>query len=500
MANEPKQPEKDVPVERFGTSIVIPEGMPYRTALEALDRRAKADENPIVVQHQFDLGVAEGAVALVRALEKRYGFVSANPQGFFGTSPPEFLGVALGPGVRGSVPWGSLSIPGVEGAVETDVVVKEGTAYFGLKATVKGKHRHLVEELCALVEEEARSHSIYRGQALRVRFPDLRREHVTDLSEFFPEFAEPSSTAREDLIFSREMEALVDNVVFTPVLQTERCRRHGIPLKRGVLLEGPYGVGKTLCAAAAARACVENGWTFVYLRSVTQLAPAFEFAKRYQPCMIFAEDVDQAFGDDAEERDEAVNQILNSIDGIGAKGVEVMTILTTNNVEGITRAMLRPGRIDTVVQIRPPDAEAAARLVRKYGGEMIDANADLTRTGELLAGFIPAVIREVVERSKLAALRRPGDDLVIAAEDLEVTALEMQQHVELLRDPEKEDDRPKVVAARVEAEGRREAADTTAKALDRLTTAVSLRLWSLDPREARPNGHHPKEEAKEPVA
>jgi transitional endoplasmic reticulum ATPase len=196
-------------------------------------------------------------------------------------------------------------------------------------------------------------------------------------------------------------------------------------------------VGKTLTARVTAKKCTENGWTFIYLDDVADLKKALEFSRQYQPAVIFAEDIDQVL-DDPNQRDSKVNEILNSIDGLESKSTEVITVLTTNNVANITQAMLRPGRLDTVVPVRAPDAQAAIRMVKLFAGERMAASEDLTEVGRLLDGKIPAVIREVVERSKLSAVRRSKETgtLNIVAADIEVAANGMFAHLELLKPKE----------------------------------------------------------------
>ena len=58
-----------------------------------------------------------------------------------------------------------------------------------------------------------------------------------------------------------------------------------------------------------------------------------------------------------------------------SKDSEIMVVLTTNEVSKIHPAFLRPGRIDAVVSIRPPDTEATVRMVRRYGRGLVDASA-----------------------------------------------------------------------------------------------------------------------------
>ncbi len=160
----------------------------------------------------------------------------------------------------------------------------------------------------------------------------------------------------------------------------------------------------TLTAYVTAKKAVAHGWTFIYLASVQDLALAFQFAKQYAPAVIFAEDVDRVVGQD--ERTEAIDAVLNAFDGVDTKGLEVITVLTTNHLETLTQAILRPGRCDTLVQVTRPDAAAAIRLVKLYGRDLIADNADYERIGEALANHLPAEIREATERAKLAAINR----------------------------------------------------------------------------------------------
>ena len=168
-------------------------------------------------------------------------------------------------------------------------------------------------------------------------------------------------------------------------------------------MAGPYGTGKTLTAYVTAKKAVNNGFTFIYLKSVLDLAQGFQFARMYAPAVIFAEDVDQVFQGD---RSEEMNAVLNAFDGVDGKSSEIITVLTTNHLERITQAALRPGRCDTLVQVTLPDEDAAVRLVMLYARGQLDPKSDLAPVGKFLSGHFPAEIRECVERAKLATIRR----------------------------------------------------------------------------------------------
>lgn len=448
MTNTKKIEVKDIGITREGTKISIPENIPLRTAAEAIILRIKEEDEDISVRHDFNMTIPEGCLALLMTLRELHGFV--NPQAtpsFFGGTPPRLMAIEVGPNKTETVIWGRMGMPGITGYLEPAIYVKDGAPRFRLGGVVKGRDKYTVDTIAAHMRNKAKEVNIYKGHAIRAKFPDL--DNADSLEDFFPTFMNVPDVDESSLIFSDDIARLVRTTLFTPIERTEACRAHGIPLKRGILLEGPYGVGKTLTATVTARKCALNGWTFIYLDDVKKLRIALDFARQYQPAVVFAEDIDQVLSD-PELRDQAVNDILNSIDGVDSKSLEVLTILTTNNVANITQAMLRPGRLDTVVPVRAPDAKAAIALVKLFAGDKLEDNQDLSKVGELLAGQIPAVTREVMERSKLGAvLRSAADakDIKISALDIETAASGMFAHMQLLEPMKKEKRSDRIVAA-----------------------------------------------------
>jgi transitional endoplasmic reticulum ATPase len=284
--------------------------------------------------------------------------------------------------------------------------------------------------------------SIYRGKAIEADFEVVDPRNFKFDPTKAPTFWDTTGTRIEDIILPDEVFDLVQTSVWTPIERSQLCRTHKIPLRRGILLAGSYGVGKTLAARITAKLCEENGWTFLYLKNLKQLEQALKFAKRYEPCVVFAEDVNRIVSG---ERTQEMDDLFNLIDGVDRKNDEVMVVFTTNNIEQIHAGMLRPGRIDSVVTVTPPDSKAVQRLVKLYGREILDPAADLSVVGEMLAGQIPAIIRETVERSKLAAIKdaKPNEPLQVKSEHLISAARQMLVHAGLLLEPPK--DKPDLV-------------------------------------------------------
>jgi len=111
-----------------------------------------------------------------------------------------------------------------------------------------------------------------------------------------------------------------------------------------------------------------------------------------------------------------------------------MVVLTSNNANAIYQGMVRPGRIDAVIEVERPDPSAVQGLIRLYARDLLDPAEDLADVGELLNGQIPSVVQEVVERSKLAALRRTerGGTVRLSGPALAESARTMAKQVALL--------------------------------------------------------------------
>ena len=440
MATENKKKETKfgkVEVVREGTQIILPERMGLRTAIEELTRQAAQEEMDVNVKEHIPGFCLDAAHAFVQALAKEFGWVNALPTpGFFGPTPPTMIGVTVDPeGTTVPIPWGKIGIPGLSGTLQTGIDFIDKRPVFCIQGTVKQRDKELVSRIAKMTKDYLKEHSLYKMKAIRVKFPE-EGEKFSPL-DHQPKFISTTDVRPEELIFSRDVEKQVRVNIWTPIQSLAAVKAAKVPLKRGVLLYGRYGVGKTLLASITARMAVQAGITFMDLEDSSQLPEAVQFARTLGGMVvIFAEDIDRCDKDG--ERTDAFNEILNTVDGLTSKTDEVLIVYTTNHVEKISKAMLRQGRIDKVIHIKEPDAEAAQRLVRLYARHMLRPEEDITEVGELLSGFIPAAIREVVEQSKLAAIER-GDTHYITAEDLRVTAENTREHMELLREAPKDD-------------------------------------------------------------
>jgi transitional endoplasmic reticulum ATPase len=416
-------------------TIDLPPGMNHKTAIHWLRKHKEELEKEISIDHKFTgYYPPDAALALHKAIERTYGFVSQEEKAtFFGINPPATLSIESDINKIVQIPWGLMSFHGVTGHIETQIALVDGLPVMRLTGLIRKGDYPKIEQLIQLTREVLRTESIYRGKAIRPDFTLLSVDDPGFDPMKAPKFMDVSGTTKENLILSHDISEMVDTNLFVPIENADIARKMGFPLRRGILLAGPFGTGKTLTALVTANVAVAHGWTFIYVTNIKHLPQALQFAKNYAPAVVFAEDLDEVLEG---ERDEDMNKYLNSMDGVDRKKDEVIVVFTTNSPDDIHPAMMRPGRIDAIIPIDPPDAEATRQLLRMYGRDLIEPNADLTEIGAMLAGQIPAVCREVVERSKPRAIRDArktnSDHLVITTKHLKQAVIEMMAHVKYI--------------------------------------------------------------------
>jgi transitional endoplasmic reticulum ATPase len=439
-----------VDVQRHGDKLIIPEGLTLERVDKVIHARMEYEAQEVAIHAPIEAPFPfEGAYAFYQELTDKFGWANGVPTpGFFGSTPPAMLSIPVSPSKTVQVPWGRFALPNIEGflasSVETDDL---GVTRFVISGKVKRMYEPAINQIVEGTKVRVRTQSIYKGTAFRVRLFDDRGNRL-EMPE--PKFVDLTRSVQNELVLPERTDASVRTNIFTPIEQTERVVKHGIPLKRGILLAGPFGTGKTMIARATAEKAVANGWTYVEVEKIRELAEVATLARMYGDqtagVVLFCEDIDRIMrGDD---RSIGIDTILNVIDGVESKGTSMMIVLTTNELENITTAMLRPGRLDAIIHVGPPDADAAERLARQYGRGLIKEDEPLTNSKALLAGKIPAVIREIVERSKLAAIRlnETDDTLNVTDDALVFAAEEMEEHVALLT-PKAEDTRSETVKA-----------------------------------------------------
>jgi chaperone BCS1 len=156
-------------------------------------------------------------------------------------------------------------------------------------------------------------------------------------------------------------------------------RHAGIPYRRGYLLHGPPGTGKTSLVAALAGALQLP----IYVASLgsgrlSDDSFAEALAGAAKRCVLLLEDVDAAFGaarDAQHGGGLTFSGVLNALDGVAAQEGRLL-FLTTNHPERLDAALVRPGRVDRRIAFALCGTEHVERFVRQfYAGAVDDAQA-----------------------------------------------------------------------------------------------------------------------------
>lgn len=417
-------------VEKMGEKLIIPDKMTTKQAIETLERFEAAQEEVVRVVRVYDAFPWDGAYALDKVLTEKYGWSNAmGTPGWFGDDPPSLLPVEVGYKKTVQVPWGRFGLPGINGTLETGVTDRRGRKAFQLTASVKRKYEAEVTAIFDAIGTYLDGHSIYRGQAIEIDFDQLDAQGLVE-PKFINIDIDPNS-----LILNDDIREDVENVVFTPIIRAAELKRHGISFRSMVVLAGDYGTGKTLTTTVAAYHAKQAGVFYLKIKRASQLAKGIEFCRQYEGeygAVLQVEDVDRVTSGD---RNQSLDDILNTVDGVDSKSSKVFVLATTNAVQTIHPAMLRNGRVRKVIFFTTPDAKSVEKLIHQYGKEVVDPAADLTEAGQILAGTKPATIADVVSLSKLAMLKRSEvgtRKLVVSGEAIAAVARTMSRQLELV--------------------------------------------------------------------
>lgn len=414
-------------IRRDGKEIVVPPHMGLEDASEAIMSFVTEMEEVEDTRIELKTHPYDAAYAFFRSVKEIYGSLTSDKNmSFFGPMPGRTYVIPLDYDESIQIPVGAAKVPGLPIKMNIHVAPVDGPEAWSegepgciVVFTCKKKYTPLVKDIEETAQRYLRESSIFTGKALDTGYEFL------NVKQFNP----------SQVVYTESQHRQLDANIFTVIKETERSIAANIPIKRGILLHGPYGTGKTLTALVTAKMCVDNGWTFVMVRHGDNIERAIRMAQRYEPACVFFEDIDAAAG---EERDADVNGILNSIDGMLSKDSKVMVVLTTNHLEKINPAMLRPGRLDAVIMLGAYDQDATIRFIRQIavdtsGVSMLKGDLDAKALYEASQGYVPAFLKEAVSKATLYAIARGEEgDVKLTSDDILAALLELRPQYDMM--------------------------------------------------------------------
>lgn len=393
---------------------VCQSNMKYADVLGFIEGEIKQSKKMASFKYTLLCWKPDGVYQLNRAINEVFGSaVSKEDKSPSGNSNIDTVDVILADGSRTKVPFGKISLEELGEDSEININYDNDRHLLLVKGQCQFKYQSLIDDIVERTKELLATESIYKNQALE----------ITNLSE--PKIMTLAGIDKQFMVLSKKTEFELQPLR-SRILYPEKCIAKGIPLKYGCLLEGKYGTGKTLLAFKLAKDAVNNGWSFVYLKDPSLLAETLRMCKVVDRSghgvIVFVEDIDQVTRGN---RDSAMQDILNTLDGGDTKDMNVITLFTTNHIELIEPTFLRGKRIGSVITMDCLDAETAERFIRETFSEAegYSVDDDLSDVCNYIAKaqIAPAFMAEIVESTK---------SKLIFTEETHVTSFHIKTSVE----------------------------------------------------------------------
>jgi len=243
--------------------------------------------------------------------------------------------------------------------------------------------------------------------ALSAVEPSAMREYV----------AEKPTEGFEGVGGLEEAKATLERAVTWPLQYAPLFEAANTDPPTGILLYGPPGTGKTLLARAVA---AESGVNFIHVRgpelldryvgeSEKSVREVFERARQTAPTIVFFDEIDAIAtdrdrgGGDSAVTERVVSQLLTELDGL-ADDPNLVVLAATNRRDALDPALLRPGRLESHVEVPAPDEAARRAIFRVHTtgkplAEGVDLDALAARTDGYSGADVAAVCREAAMRA-----------------------------------------------------------------------------------------------------
>jgi cell division protease FtsH len=289
----------------------------------------------------------------------------------------------------------------------------------GIRAQVNlkvvGPDPRTVEQVMAEIWRLAREHSVFRGQIITFGPEVLGPGSDTTPLNFLPR---PRVT-RDQVVLPESVLEEIERQVVGVARHSGRLLASGLHLKRGVLLYGAPGTGKTHTVSYLLGLLPDVTVVVISGRALSRIREACSVARSLSPAVVVVEDVDLIAEDRTARpgQQPLLFQLFNEMEGLNSAS-DVTFLLTTNRADLLEPALAaRPGRVDLAAELPLPDADARRALIRLYQADLVLDGVDLDAVIERTEGVTAPFLKELLRR---AALLAADDD---AADDGGVGAI-----------------------------------------------------------------------------
>lgn len=197
-------------------------------------------------------------------------------------------------------------------------------------------------------------------------------------------------------------------------------KKLGVPHKRGILLHGPPGCGKTMIVFGIIKKAIADGGIVIQMDPpISELSDALPLMRQIEvdrPITVLLEDLERFCHEGQEE------MLLEMLDGASSLGHGILYLATTNHTDKIPeRVRSRPSRIDTLIEVPLPSPQQRMEYLKFLcRGDYMPDSATLDELVRLSQGFSLASLKELV--LSLVVYRRPLDVTIARLRDVSGTS------------------------------------------------------------------------------
>lgn len=289
---------------------------------------------------------------------------------------------------------------------------------------VMAENKAAAEKFIKEVQKHMGQNNVYRGKLLSV-VDGASPAGLTGGGTL--KFHHVPTVTRDQIILPEGLLKRIERQTTEVGQYSQALKNAGRKLKRGILLHGKPGTGKTLTAMYLASAMKERTVMLVTGRGQGMISKTCFFARWLEPSMVIIEDVDLIAEDRTQRADcnqHLLLELMNEMDGL-SDDVDVLFVLTTNRPEILEPALAaRPGRIDQAYEVPLPDAECRQKLFNVYSKGLTVKVENMDVFIKRTAGASGAFIGELMRKAALFAAP-DGDPIVVRDRHLDEAMHEM---------------------------------------------------------------------------
>src|SRR5215471_5445527 len=284
--------------------------------------------------------------------------------------------------------------------------------YAEVSLQIMGTDQGKVEQVLRDIWRLAHERSVFRGQVISFGPELFGPGGGTTPLNFLPR----PNVSRDQVVLPEELLAEIERQVIGVARHAGRLLASGQHLKRGILLHGAPGTGKTHTVSYLLGLLPEATVIVISGRALGRIGEACSVARTLQPAVVVVEDVDLIAQDRTAHPGEhpLLFQLLNEMEGLNSAS-DVTFLLTTNRADLLEPALAaRPGRVDLAAELPLPDAAARLALLRLYQGSLVLDDAGLDEVVARANGATAPFLRELLRKAALLAVEA---DLAASAEE-----------------------------------------------------------------------------------